>query len=293
MNKKIFITGASGKLGHFVVKELLNKEYDLFLLCRKKIEEFNNPRINIIIGNILNSNSYIFKLNEIEIVLHIAGITHTNNIQQYYEVNSKATLELLKACKTNRIKRFIFVSTRAISEEGGHYCKSKFIAEQYVQESGLDWVIIRLAEVYGVSGKEGIDMIINNIHKFPIVPIIGDGNYKLAPVHISDAVYSIVKVVEELEKVNKIYNIAGPESFTYNVFINQVLKWKKITKIKVHIPVLIFYFLAKVFALVFKKSLVTVDQIPRLLCNKSDDISLAMDELSFNPIRFEEGIKKV
>jgi len=293
MNKKIFLTGASGKIGRFVIKELLNKEYDLFLLCRKKIEEFNNPRITIIIGDILNPNSYISKLDEIEIVLHIAAITHTNNIQQYYEVNSKATLELLKACETNHIKRFIFISTRAISEEGGHYCKSKLLAEQYVQESGLDWVIVRLAEVYGVSGKEGVDMIINNIHKFPIVPIIGDGNYKLAPVHISDAVYSIVKVVEKPEKVNKIYNIAGPESFTYNVFINQVLKWKKITKIKVHIPILIFYFLVKFFALIFKKSLITKDQVPRLLCNKSNDISLAINELSFNPMKFGEGIKKI
>ena len=51
--------------------------------------------------------------------------------------------------------RFVFVSTRAVSPEGGAYSRSKLLAEEAVRP-GRPFVIVRLPEIYGL-GVRGID----------------------------------------------------------------------------------------------------------------------------------------
>ncbi|MFH1407335.1 MAG: NAD-dependent epimerase/dehydratase family protein [Candidatus Omnitrophota bacterium] len=290
--QSIFLTGSTGKIGRFLLKELLAKDYKITVLQREAVAPSLDPKIKFISGSLLDSKSYASSLDATDTVLHMAAITHTNKISDYYDINAYATLELLKLCKSKGVKRFIFISTRAISGEGGHYSKSKLMAEDYVRESGIDWVIMRLGEVYGFSGKTGVDMILNNIQKFPFIPIIGSGEYKMAPVHITDVVSSMITVIENNTIRNKIYNIAGPETFTYRQFVEKVLELKHLKKPMVYIPLPVFRLFAAISSVFLKNSSLTKDQIPRLLCEKSNDISLAASELSFRPQRLEEAISR-
>ena len=164
------------------------------------------------------------------------------------------------------------------------------MAEKYVRGSGLDWTILRLAEVYGIGGDTGVNLIINKIEKLPFVPVIGDGSYKMAPVHISDVLYSIERVVREESVKNRIYNIAGPESYTFNDFVDKVLRIKKIKKAKIYIPVWMINMSAHILAIFSKGNFFVIDQLPRFFCDKSDDISLAANELDFKPIGLEDQL---
>ena len=292
MNKKIiFITGATGKIGKHLIDALDIAKYDVYALCRN--EKFNfNSSPKVILGDLLDVSSYapVFK-NHIDIVVHLGAVTHTNDISEYYKINAAATSELIKLCKSNKVNKFIFISTRAISDKGGHYSKSKLMAETYIKASKLTWVIMRLGEVYGFSNGQGVDFILNSIKKMPIVPIIGNGKYGIAPVHESDAVSAIIKAIEKDGIEGKIYNIAGPENFTYNEFIDRILKFYKIRKIKVHIPRIFAWAFLKISSVIFKKgSFLTMDQLPRLFSEKPYDISEASQDLGFNPSALENFI---
>lgn len=290
--KIIFLTGAKGKIGRSLLKDIINKNYQIVALAHTtQADELRGPGIKYIYGDILEPASYASGLKGADIVLHMAAVTHTNKVNKYYELNSIATANLIEKCKEYGIKRFIFISTRAISEKGGHYSNSKLMAERHVVESGLDWVIMRLSEVYGIEGKTGIDMVLNNIEKLPFVPIIGSGEYKMAPVHISDVLFSIKQVIRGDDIKNRIYNIAGPESFTFNELVDKVLKVKNIKKIKVHIPIFLVYACAYILSVFAKNNFFAIDQLPRLTCGKSDDISLAAKELGFKPAALGELFK--
>jgi nucleoside-diphosphate-sugar epimerase len=287
----IFLTGATGKIGRILLRNLINEDYRIIALALSTQENIiYNAKIGCIYGDILDPSSYELGLKDADIVLHLAALTHTNNIKKYYEINSVATANLINKCKEYGVKRFIFVSTRAISEKGGHYSKSKLMAEKHVRESGLDWVILRLSEVYGIKGNTGIDMILNKIEKLPFVLIVGSGKYKIAPVHISDALFAIKKVIDKSYIKNKIYTIAGPESFTFNEFIDRVLETKKIKKIKVHIPIFMIRICAHILSLLKSNNFFVLDQLPRFFSEKSDDISIAVDELDFKPAALEERL---
>lgn len=287
----IFITGASGKIGNYLLKRLETSEYNLILLSRGKLAHSCNPRIRWVWGDLLQPDSYAPSLKGIDTIIHMAAVTHTNRVSSYYEINAKGTLDLIRICRNYNVKRFIFLSTTAISEECGHYSKSKLIAENYVKESGLPWVILRIAEVYGTFGGKGIDLLLRNIIRFPFIPIIGNGEYHMAPIHISDVVSSLEYVIKNSSTNSRVYNITGPDIISYNQLIDKILEAKRIKRMKLNISPCIFKLLAGISSALFKDNLLIMDQLPRMLCKKSDNLFSTMDTIGIAPKKIDNVLK--
>jgi nucleoside-diphosphate-sugar epimerase len=290
LKRKIFITGGTGKIGSFLLGSLKESGYDITLLSRKSSNLDSHPDIKFIQGDILDSQSYSQFLRGMDTVLHMAAVTHTNSLVKYFDVNARGTRNLVKASEENGVKRFIHISTRAISPNGGGYSLSKLEAEKYVRESSLDWVILRPSEVYGLGGNEGIELLLGKMDKMPFVPILGTGKYGIAPLHVSDLIGAILSVLGKDELKNKIYTLAGPENFTYRGLVEKIMEIKNIRKLKVTVPVLPVKVMAWISGLFFGDRFLIADQVPRLVSDKSGDISLAQEELSFEPKSINEII---
>ena len=121
---KILITGASSTLGkNLTVKLLQKKQFSIRLLehrspvCRENCEIFQ--------GDLQVINSLDRACSEIETVVHLAALTHSSSGKEYFKINEQGTKNLIAACKKNNVRRLIFVSSVAASEEGGDYGVSK------------------------------------------------------------------------------------------------------------------------------------------------------------------------
>ena len=289
--QNVFMTGATGGIGSKLIESLLSYDFKLYLLCRKKYNFFPQAKnINIITGDLLEPGSYSNYLRNINIILHLGAVTYTNNKQLYYQVNTEATANLVKLSKINGIKRFIYISTVAIDDKGGYYSRSKKLAEDIVINSGLKWVIIRSAEVYGISNRDSIYRLIRIIEKLPFIPIIGDGNQKIAPIFISDFISAIMQIINRADIKNKIYILAGPEEITCNQLIEKICIFKGFKKIKIKLPVIFLRVLAELSFIFLKNPFLQKEQILRLMSEKNYDISLTRKELEFNPIKLEVGL---
>lgn len=288
--ERILVTGATGKVGKQLVKALSMKGHEVVALCRRGADEIAGENIAVLLADICRTADYEMSLKNIDTVVHAAAVTHTNKVEKYYEVNTHATAALIEACKKFCVKRFVFISTRAISEDGGCYSKSKSIAERHVFESGLDWIVLRLGEVYGMFGNAGVDGLLKTIETLPFVPIIGSGEYALAPVHVDDAVATIVSAVEKQHLKQKLYTIAGPESFSFNQLVDCILRVKGIRRPRVHIPLPAVRFLSALSSFVGGDRFLVKDQLPRLICRKDSDITQTVHDLGVMPRRFEDAI---
>jgi len=278
----LFLTGGTGRIGQFLVASLAEEGFKIKMLCRKK-KDFSAPEISMIEGDLSCPDSYSDELRGSETVIHLAAESYARDIGEYYRVNARGTELLIGACRKQGVKRFIHISTWAISEEGGHYSLSKKMAEDHVRESGLDWVILRLSEVYGVSGGKGMDMLLSGVEQYPFVPVIGDGKYKIAPVHVKDVVSVLVKAAASQELGNRTYDIIGPETFTFNELIDKILALKDLKKIKIHLPVSLIKVLVRMITALKKDSPFFVDNIPRLTCEKKGDIAPAKARFGYDP----------
>lgn len=288
---RILITGATGAIGRKLIAGLEKSDHNLRILARKKPLIFSE-KIERAIGDLQNIESLNKATRGIDVAIHLAGITHTNISELYYKINTEGTKNLIKACRNNNIKRFIHISSRAACREGGSYAESKLLAEKFLKESELDWTILRPSEVYGADKKEAISKLINIIQKSQFVPIVGNGQYLLSPVYADDLIQSILAALKNNASLKKTYTIAGPETFTCNKMIDKISEVLGVKRIKIFLPLSLLKFLAFLFY-ILKINIMVRDQIPRLLCEKSADISLSRKDLNFNPRTIEEGLRNI
>ncbi len=289
---KLFITGGTGGLGRILVSKLDKNKFEIILLSTKKPNTQGQGHIDVVTADLLDTEAYQDYLQNTDVIIHMAAVTHTNKEQNYYRINTEGTRNLIELAKEKKVQRFIFLSTRAIAKEGGAYSDSKRLAEDIVTNSGLDWLIIRPAEIYGMDGGEAVTKLVSSIDRKAFVPIIGKAQYKVAPVHVNDVASALIRAIENKDLKHNIYTLAGPEDFTYKEFVNMILKIKKKKKIKIHLPIISIKIAAQILAVLkIKRPFIVKDQISRLMTIKSSDISAAQADLDFNPKKISQFIE--
>ncbi len=149
MMKNIFITGASGCIGHYIIEALTKApENQLFLLIRNpeklSIKYQENPQINLIIGDLNNLEPYQDLLGTMDMA--ILAATSWGGFEETYNINVTQTLKLLEILSNHRCEQIIYFSTASIlnqknqllseaGELGTNYIRTKY--ECYRQLSQL------------------------------------------------------------------------------------------------------------------------------------------------------------
>jgi len=291
---RILLTGASGGIGKKLINDLLqSQKYKIRLLVRNKtnIKNIINE-VELIEGDLLDLNSLEKATTGVQTVLHLAGLTHSHIPDSYYTINTSGTENLLKASELNSVNKFVFISSRTASESGGAYARSKLLAEERVKQFKRSWVILKIAEVYGANDKEAINKLIHIIKKSYFIPIIGDGEYKLAPVYVNDVVWAILRVIERDTIINEEYIIAGPVQYSYNEIVDIISNKMGLKRKKIFLPIFIIRLLA-FFCRILRSNLIVEDQISRLMSPKSIDISRARDNFNFTPQDFQSRLDEI
>ena len=286
---KILITGGTGLIGTKLVNQLTQRSHEITLLVRpnESVKRLNG--ITYIEGDITDISSLNTIVQPFDAVIHLAGLTHSPKKSEYFRINTEGTQNLLSACAKAGVKHFIYISSRTASVTGGAYAHSKLLAEQAVETSTIPWTILQPAEVYGTSDREAIDKLITMIKNKKIIPIIGDGSYELAPVHVDDVVQAITACIGNTATIGKKYIIAGPESLSFTELINHIAKHYDVKARTIHLPLFIIK-PAIALAGILIPRLIVPDQLPRMLCLKSADISAARRDLNFTPQTIQNGL---
>ena len=149
---KIFLTGATGFVGHHVARALADSGAKLRLLVRKTSNLANLEGIDgeTEVGDLSNPASYASALKGCDAVVHVAADYRLwiPDPEAMYRANVDGTRDLLKLARDAGVKRFVYTSSVAtmhfhrdgtvINEDTpvslrdmvGHYKRSKFLAEQ-------------------------------------------------------------------------------------------------------------------------------------------------------------------
>ena len=280
----VLVTGASGGLGQNLLRYLIaNKNLDVRALVHRSPVSL----ANCIRGDLLDMTSLVRATQGLDTVVHLAALTHTNRWEDYYRINVDGTGNLLSACSVNGVKRFIYVSSQAAAPNGGSYAESKLKGEDLVKESGLKWVILRPSEVYGPNSPDAINKLIRWIQGCMVVPIIGDGTYKLSPAYIDDVIEVMGQCLWNPDMEGKSWVLSGPEEMTFTELVNRICRFLEVKRFKVFIPVIFAKGMIEIFALLGKELLVR-DQIPRLLCEKPP----VFHPPNYNPRKLEQGLSE-
>jgi len=288
---RILVTGATGSIGQKLIEQLRERgNYSIRLLVQKLPTSIDAVAgLECIKGNLLDPASLDFATQDVDVVIHMAGITHSHSSDLYFQINLSGTDNLIRAAEKHGVNQFVFLSSRAASYDGGGYSKSKILAEHKLTESKLNWVIIRAAEVYGINKNYGVQKIINIIKTGRLLPIIGKGDASLAPIWIEDLILGIEQTLGRQAVSRKIFIFQGPKTYTLIELVTTIEKLLKRKVIKIYIPIFFAKGLAFVLYL-FRSESIFRDQIPRLLCRKTDH-HYRLADLGINPKDLDDVIR--
>lgn len=159
------VVGATGQTGKHIVRELVKKNIPVKAFVRdlEKARKILPSEAELVVGDVLDQETILSALTNCDVLLCATGASPSFNFLAPYQIDYQGTKNLVDVAKAQHIKHFVIVSS---------LCVSKFFhplnlfwlvlfwkkqAEQYIQESGLTYTIVRPG---GLKNEDNPDKIV-------------------------------------------------------------------------------------------------------------------------------------
>lgn len=190
---KILLTGATGFLGQHIQRELMAAGHQVRALSRSDQADalLASQGAEPVRAELTDADSLMRAANDVDAIFHTAADTNTwrvNNAAQT-KTNVGGIQNLITAAKANGVKRIVHTSSVSayshlahgvlredVTQQGGeswiNYERTKFLAEQEVRNSGLDFIIFQPSHILGPGDKQNWSRLIRLIdqNKLPGAP---------------------------------------------------------------------------------------------------------------------------
>jgi len=309
----VLITGANGFIGYNLISTMsLIKDLKLTVISRKNINKFKHFNIEIINDDILNINKNYHKnqVKNIDIVIHIAGLTKSINSNNFYISNTLTTVELLKFAKKVNAKQFIFISSLAACGPSinktpdetstprpvSNYGLSKLIAEKMVIKSKIPYTIIRPPAVFGPGDKDILSYF--KMVKGGISLISGELTNSYSLLFVDDLVNFIIKILNNQLALNQTFFLSYEQPHTILDILSAIEQAEDKKSLKITIPKFLIKSISPIINLFYRVSgyppLLNSDKLSEILqpswkCSAAKAASI----LQFKPKKtFHEAVKE-
>jgi uncharacterized protein YbjT (DUF2867 family) len=235
----LLLTGATGSIGSRLLPLLLERGEDVRCLVREP-RRLGQHRVDvqIALGDLGEmSDPYLVRqaLRGVDGVIHLAATIRDQPPHRIEELNGLATLRLLRAAERSGVGRFAFFSALdAASAQRTRFFRAKWLAERAVISSPLESTVFAPSIVYDRS-----DPWVTLLRRFsflPAVPVSGKGRARFQPLWAADAARCVIAALEHGAEVRDRYELAGPETLSYDEMSDLVSRVAGRPRPLVHIP---------------------------------------------------------
>ena len=295
----ILITGATGYIGrHLVTRLVATGEHPRCLVrdTKRAANILPADKVELVQGDTTQPASLKTALNGVDTVVHAAFITADHKQSpgnRYEETNVQGTSYLVKAAKEAGVQRIVEISGLGTkSDKPGSYMQGRYLAEQMVKESGLNWTIIQPSVLFGKDAPF-IKGLTDLMRSAPVVPLIGGGKLLFQPIYVEDVVTVIMKVLEDPARTNqKTYTIGGPTYYSFTQIIDELLHTMHISRIKAPAPTPLVSIGAAVMEAILPKPPLTKAAMTLFSFNNTTDLNSVERDFGFTPTSFTEYLQK-
>lgn len=233
----LLLTGATGSIGSRLLPLLLESGEDVRCLVREP-RRLGDRRVDvqIALGDLGEmSDPYLVRqaLRGVDTVIHLAATIRDQPPKRIEELNGLATVRLLRAAERSDVGRFVFFSAlNAHAAQRTRFFRAKWLAEQAVGSSPLPTTVFAPSIVYDHS-----DPWITLLKRFsflPVLPVSGGGEAPFQPIWAEDVARCVVASL--VREARPRYELAGPETLTYDQMSDLVSRIAGRPRPLVHVP---------------------------------------------------------
>jgi 2-alkyl-3-oxoalkanoate reductase len=192
MNGLVAVTGATGFLGRYIIRELIQNGWRVRVLARTYPvhEQFSDLKFEAVPGDLSNPSALRALVRGADRIVHVAGLIKARDAGDFYRVNVQGTANLVEAVNASASAvRLVLVSSMAAREPHlSPYAASKNAAEEIVRNRLAprhEWMIIRPCAVYGPWDRETLALL--RAVSLGVAPSPGGREARVSLVHVRDA----------------------------------------------------------------------------------------------------------
>jgi dihydroflavonol-4-reductase len=234
ISMKVLVTGATGFVGSHVADRLLEEGHEVRALVRpsSSLAWLDGKPIERVGGNMLEVESLREAVENVDAVVHVAGVTASKTKEGFFTGNQVTTRTLLEAVRRYNPDLAIFVHCSSQAAVGPSldgqpiteltpphpittYGMSKRAAEEECERARQDFsvTILRLAAVYGPRDT-AILTFFQTVGK-RLKPLIGMQDKYVNLVHASDVAQGVARALSHKEARNETYFIGSEQQYSW------------------------------------------------------------------------------
>ncbi len=261
--KRIFVVGATGYIGKFVVRELSARGHEVVSFARERsgvdaatTAELTRQQLQgseVRFGNVSNMDSLMRDGIRGE---HFDGVvscltSRTGGVKDAWMIDYQATHNALEAAKKAGAQHFLLLSAICVQKPLLEFQRAKLKFEKELTESGLTYSIVRPTAFFkSLAGQ------IESVKKGKPYIMFGNGEQtSCKPISEADLARFMADCLEDSSKHNKILPIGGPGNAISAKAQGELLfellgrepKFKKVPHLMFDIIIPVLTFLSKLF----------------------------------------------
>lgn len=232
---KVALFGATGFVGGYLIDELLERGHEPVVLVRPQSSaRLRQPQhCQQVQGEIGDAQAVRATLTGCQAVIYNIGVLREFpnrgiTYQSLHFEGAKLSMDLAQEVGANR---YLLMSANGVKADGTGYQQTKYLAEQYLQRSDLDWTIFRPSVIFGDprGAMEFATQLERDLIRMPIpAPLfhagmlpLHAGTFGMSPVHVQDVAHSFGAALDMPETIGQTYMLGGPDC----------LEWRRIIQI--------------------------------------------------------------
>jgi uncharacterized protein YbjT (DUF2867 family) len=272
----ITIFGGSGFLGRHVVRALAKQGYRIRVAVRRPdLAGHLQPlgrvgQVHAVQANVRHRPSVAAAVRGSDVVINLVAILFESGRQRFEAVQSFGAEAVALAAAAHNARMIHISAIGADENSSAAYARTKAKGEQLVLAATPEATIFRPSILFGPN-DDFFNRFAGLARMAPALPLVGGGHTRFQPVFAGDVAEAIAKAVAGEAKAGAIYELGGPEVFTFKQLMEFVLATIERHRLLVPLPfglaklqATVFELIAKLPLRVLSKPLLTRDQVELL-----------------------------
>jgi NADH dehydrogenase len=233
---RTLVIGSAGFIGKSLVQRLSENGTPTRWMVASRAKAPPMPGVEVVEGDLYQEQDLARAMRGVTHVVPLVSILRERPGQSFEHVHVESTRRILAEGQRRQISKIVLTSALgATLRASSRYLSTKAEAELLVKASGLPYVILKPAVIFG-RGDEFTRMPTELIVNTPVTPVVGGGRNLYQPLYVEDFTTCLYQAVVKDDVVNQTICLAGSDRLSFDAMLQTLTHALGTDRFRLYVP---------------------------------------------------------